>query len=54
MTRWKKSSWSEGANNCVEAAWDGRVRDSKNPAGGVLRAHLRGLVNAVKDDLIKR
>ena len=37
--RWRKSSFSEGANNCVELCHTGRVfrvRDSKNPAGPVL------------------
>ncbi|EHK87913.1 DUF397 domain-containing protein [Saccharomonospora azurea] len=36
---WRKSSYSGGGNDCVEIAFtdDGAaVRDSKNPAGGVL------------------
>ncbi len=43
-TRWLRSSYSTGANNCVETArppagpWAGllAVRDSKNPAGPAL------------------
>lgn len=43
-TRWLRSSYSTGANNCVETArprsgpWAGRcaVRDSKDPAGPAL------------------
>ncbi|KOG38615.1 DUF397 domain-containing protein [Streptomyces resistomycificus] len=42
--RWLRSSYSTGANNCVETArpavgrWSGllAVRDSKNPAGPAL------------------
>ncbi|MEU4144577.1 DUF397 domain-containing protein [Streptomyces parvulus] len=42
--RWLRSSYSTGANNCVETArppagrWAGllAVRDSKNPAGAAL------------------
>ncbi|MFJ8349708.1 DUF397 domain-containing protein [Streptomyces sp. NPDC094153] len=42
--RWLRSSWSTGANNCVETArpaagpWSGllAVRDSKAPAGPAL------------------
>ena len=40
--RWRKSSYSNGQANCVEAARVGHggglvaVRDSKAPAGGVL------------------
>ncbi|MFG2574196.1 DUF397 domain-containing protein [Streptomyces sp. NPDC048481] len=44
QTRWLRSSYSTGANNCVETArpdsgpWAGllAVRDSKNPAGPAL------------------
>jgi hypothetical protein len=44
VVRWLRSSYSTGANNCVEAArphsgpWAGAlaVRDSKNPAGPAL------------------
>lgn len=37
---WRKSSYSESAGACVEAADDGDdrlVRDSKDPSGPVLR-----------------
>jgi len=37
---WRKSSYSESANSCVEVAVDGDdhlVRDSKDPDGLVLR-----------------
>ena len=36
---WRKSSYSSGANNCVEVAVGSRwvaIRDSKNPLGCVL------------------
>jgi len=39
-TWWRKSSYSGGDNNCVEAARTAAtvsVRDSKRPHGGVLR-----------------
>ncbi|WP_320780332.1 DUF397 domain-containing protein [Streptomyces sp. CRN 30] len=47
--RWLRSSYSTGANNCVETArpsagpWAGllAVRDSKNPAGPALLFSLR-------------
>ncbi|HEV7648269.1 MAG TPA: DUF397 domain-containing protein [Actinophytocola sp.] len=35
--RWRKSSYSSGqGGNCVELAYAGAVRDSKNPGGPVL------------------
>lgn len=60
--RWRKSSFSVAAGECVElAALDGGlvgVRDSKDPGGGVLaftRAELDAFVQGVKagefDDL---
>jgi hypothetical protein len=47
---WRKSSFSGGENNaCVELAnCLVAVRDSKNPAGPVLRANMRSLLAAVK------
>lgn len=54
-TAWRKSSRSgENGNSCVELAYAGRtlaVRDSKNPAGGVLLVEGRaaaGLLGALK------
>jgi hypothetical protein len=46
--KWRKSSMSGSATNCVELANTGAVRDSKNPAGPVLRVDLAGFVAAVK------
>jgi hypothetical protein len=49
---WKKSSRTQGANNCVELAYGEvtLVRDSKNPDGPQLRVSLGALVQAVKAD----
>jgi hypothetical protein len=48
-TRWRKSSRSSGQNgDCVELGHTGAVRDSKNPAGQILRTELSALVAAVK------
>jgi hypothetical protein len=49
-TLWRKSSRSAGANNCVELAWAGAVRDSKNPTGPTLTVPLGGMLDAVKAD----
>ena len=47
--RWRKSSRSSGqGGECVELAFAGAVRDSKNPAGPILRVDLRGLLTSVK------
>lgn len=47
---WHKSSYSGGNDACVEVASTlVAVRDSKNPAGPVLHADLRGLLAAVKN-----
>lgn len=48
--RWRKSSRSSGnGGNCVELAADrGRIRDSKNPAGPVLRVAWGALVAEIQ------
>jgi len=48
--RWRKANRSTGSNTCVEVSATGLVRDSKNPAGPVLRADLGSLLAAVKGD----
>jgi hypothetical protein len=60
-TRWRKSSYSSGnGGNCVEVAdLSGAVavRDSKNPAGGILRfspGEWRGFLTAVKRNELDR
>lgn len=52
--RWKKADRSGGANNCIELAWSGRVRDSKNPDGPSLPVGLHDLLAAVKADSLTR
>lgn len=51
---WRKSSRTQGANNCVELAEVGAVRDSKNPHGPVLTADLTALLGAVKSGRLDR
>lgn len=52
---WRKASRSGGeGGNCIELAWAGAVRDSKNPTGPILKIALRGLVSAVKADNLTR
>lgn len=52
---WRKSSRSGGeGGNCVELASIGAVRDSKNPAAGMLRVDLVMLVKSVKADRLAR
>jgi hypothetical protein len=46
--KWRKASMSGSETNCVELGSTGAVRDSKNPAGPVLRVDLAGFVAAVK------
>ena len=46
--RWRKSSLSGEAGQCVEVARAGAVRDSKNPAGPVLRVDVRTLIAFAK------
>jgi len=46
---WRKSSFSDTGNGCVEIACTlGAVRDSKNPDGPRLIIDTRALVGAVK------
>jgi uncharacterized protein DUF397 len=46
---WRKSSFSDQGNGCVEIAHTlGAVRDSKNPDGPVLSVDVRGLVARAK------
>lgn len=55
ITTWRKSSFSGGDNgDCVEVAYVGAVRDSKNPDGGRLHVDLAGLLDAVKADRLTR
>ncbi len=46
--RWRKSSLTGEAGQCVEVASAGAVRDSKDPAGPVLRVDLRPLIAFAK------
>lgn len=46
--KWRKSSRSGGQTECVELAYAGAVRDSKNPGGPVLDARLGEFIAAVK------
>ena len=60
-TNWRKSTFSDGSNNCVELADSGSailVRDSKHPTGGHLsftRSELAAFIAGIKhgdlDDL---
>ncbi|MGH3067705.1 MAG: DUF397 domain-containing protein [Streptosporangiaceae bacterium] len=51
---WRKSSYSNGATQCVEAASIGgltAIRDSKDPEGPVLLlagTQMRGLVHGIR------
>jgi hypothetical protein len=51
---WKKSSFSTGTSDCIELAWCGALRDSKNSDGPALRVELSGLLAAVKAGSLPR
>lgn len=57
---WRKSSYSSGADNCVEIAWGERgllARDSKAPLGGMLsftNGSAAAFLFAVKAGLYQR
>lgn len=47
--RWRKSSYSAGnGGDCVEVAYTGAVRGSKNPTDPALRVDLGQLLAAVQ------
>lgn len=50
---WKKSSRSAAEAECVELAYIGMVRDSKNPDGPTLRGSRQELLAALKGDLLQ-
>lgn len=51
---WRKSSYSQGATQCVEIAVSGThvaIRDSKNPTGPILVltvGHMRTFIDQIK------
>lgn len=51
---WRKSSYSAQETDCVELAWVGLVRDSKNPDGPQLRVGLGGLLATLKANRLTR
>lgn len=51
---WRKSSYSGAVGNCVELAYLGAVRDSKNPTGPALPVQLNTLLTAVKTGRLGR
>lgn len=51
---WRKSTRSNDASACVELSNTGLVRDSKNPAGPMLKVELAGLLAEVKSCRLDR
>lgn len=39
---WRKSSYSQGTNECVETDGQRAIRDSKNPNGSILKFNEDG------------
>lgn len=54
LGEWRKSSFSPNGGNCVELAYAGAVRDSKNPDGARLSASMPALIGAAKAGLLDR
>ena len=55
MVRWRKSSRSAQEANCVEISHTlEALRDSKNPAGPMLRVGVRNLLAAVRAGRLDR
>lgn len=50
---WRKSTRSQSTASCIELAYAGLVRDSKNP-GPMLRVDLPALVAAARSDRLHR
>lgn len=52
---WRKSSRSAGNNGaCVELAYAGAIRDSKNPTSPALTVDLDEFLTAIKADKLSR
>lgn len=53
--RWRKSTFSDGQDTCVELAHTGdAVRDSKNATGPVLAVGTHDLIAAIKGGRLSR
>lgn len=52
--RWRKAARSQNEGACVELAYDGEVRDSKNPAGPTLGVDLGTLLAAARSGQLDR
>lgn len=52
--RWKKSSFTAQEADCVELAYSGAVRDSKNRTGPILAVSVPTLTGAAKAGLLDR